>query len=184
MRRFKSDDRGQLHTVEGVVSGLLLVITLSYVIGSIAFLSPQTEKTTIVKQTVNAQDILTMLNTEDIPANHSSQLLRAIAAWQGGEANLTTGLQIYPAEDTIYSIDDTINSVLPKNFLYNMNLTYYDDVASVLVTVRLIEHGNAEENTASASEIIVINQGDLAAGSYWGTETPKDVQVQLFLWPV
>ncbi len=182
----RNDDSGQLHTMEGVIAGLMMVLALSYIIGSVTLLSPQTEKTTIVKLTIKAEDTLMVLGAIDQPSNASSPLLRDIAMWRGGEANPS---KFGAGEASISRLNDSLFSMMPQNVFYNVNLTYYEPATGKIETKYLIYMGEPEGNSASASKTILLNQGDinntLSPSQKWkDMEMPKVVEVRLILWSI
>lgn len=190
MRRLRNDDSGQIHTIEGVVAALVVLVALTYIIGSITFVSPQTEKTTVMKLSIKAQDIMNVLACQDQPDNFTSPLTRGIAQWDGGVANATN--VVSPGEPSIGTLNDRILSMLPGNVMYNMNVSYIDEPAStaagrlVFRDKYLIFHGDPQDNSVMASKILVLNSYDIAgSANYWsGMTTPKTVEVKLVLWSI
>jgi hypothetical protein len=196
------DDSGQIHTIEGIVAGMVILLALIYIMGSITFVSPQTEKTTVMKLSVKAQDILNVLSTPDKPGNFSNPLERCIAAWKGGIANQSQVTN--PEEPSIIWLNDKIHSddnnqsLMPSylkgnktNILYNVDLMYIDDTASaaagreVFVSKPVIFMGDPHDNAVVATKLIVLNYYDVNSSSlsYWNhTALPKTVEVKLALW--
>jgi hypothetical protein len=213
MKGFRADERGQVHTIEGIVSGLILVITLMYIINSITFVSPQTEKTTVMKMSIKAEDIVAVLGTSDQPTDFTSNMTTCLARWNGTEAD--NDHVIGPGEQSIEWLDGRIRSLLPayvvfnstsggststfaysKTYaLYNLNISYINDAATAALGYpvyddrMLIFHGEPQENAVMASKIIVLNHKDIYGPggnwSYWNkTVAPKVVEIKLIIWNV
>jgi hypothetical protein len=185
MKSLRKDDRAQIHTMEGVVAGLVLVLTLMYITGSITFLSPQTEKTTVVKLNLKAQDVLVVLGSEDQTSSFSSPLSRDILRWEGNDAGGT--VRVSPAEPTIQDLDSRISSLLPENVYYNVYLVY--NQSGTMVTRTIIFQGDPQDNAPSASKIIVLNKADVQKypSCIWkvaGLSTPKVVEVRIVMWSI
>jgi hypothetical protein len=192
----RTDDRGQIHTIEGVVSGMIIILAMMYIISSITFVSPQTEKTTVMKLSIKSQDILNVLSTPDQPGNYTNPLARYLAQWQGGEADDLN--EVNPGEPSIIELNDKLQSLIPRNVLYNLDLLYVDDTASaaaghlVFDSKHVIFQGDPHDNSVVASKLIVLNYYDLnsTSGAYWydtaidtEVEVPtKTIEVQLALW--
>lgn len=180
MRRLIDDESGQMHTMEGVIAGLMMVLVLSYIIGSITLVSPQTEKTTSVKLTIEAQDILTVLGTIDQSSNMSSALLRDVAMWKGVQAGSTS---FDDTDDAMIALNNSLYGMLPINVFYNVDVAYYDDASNTMKTEKLIYMGEPYGSGASASKTIILNSEDVVGSPQWsGIVMPKAVDVRLMLW--
>jgi hypothetical protein len=190
MRLHESED-GQLHTMEGVVAALILIFAILYITGAINLVSPQTEKAAVMKESIRAEDTLTVLGSVDQPANYSSMLLRDVSAWKGNEGNSVS--EVAPGEPSIIHLDSTIYTMLPPNMLYNLYVTYWDDDTNAMTTKTLIYHGEPHDNAVSASKKTVLNGGDVEAlpSSYWyplvmsGTiSEAKALEIRLVTWSI
>jgi len=194
MSRLRKDDSGQIHTIEGIVSALVVLVALTYIIGSITFVSPQTEKTTVMKLSIKAQDIMNVLSGQDRPGNFTSPLTRGIAQWNGGVADplAVPPQEVNPGELSIISLNDRIRSLLPPKVMYNMNVSYIDEPASaaagrlIFNDEYLIFQGDPQDNSVMASKIIVLNSYDInGSTNYWnGMTAPKTVEIKLVLWSI
>jgi hypothetical protein len=190
MSRLRKDDSGQIHTIEGIVSALVVLVALTYIIGSITFVSPQTEKTTVMKLSIKAQDIMNVMSGQDQPGNFTSPLTRGIAQWKGGLADPTH--EVNASELSIIGLNDRIRSLLPPKVMYNMNISYIDEPASaaagrlIFDEEYLIFQGDPQENSVMASKIVVLNGYDInGSTNYWNNMTvPKTVEVKLVLWSI
>jgi hypothetical protein len=189
------DDSGQIHTIEGIVSGMVVLLALIYITSSITFVSPQTEKTTVMKMSIKAQDILNVLSTPDKPGNYSNPLETCIAQWNGGEADPDHVTD--PGEPSIIWLDGKIRSLIPSylqdnksNILYNVDLLYIDEILStpdhpVFASKSLVFMGDPHDNAVVATKLIVLNYYDVnsTVNSYWNhTAVPKSVEIKLALW--
>ncbi|OPY27989.1 MAG: hypothetical protein A4E28_01765 [Methanocella sp. PtaU1.Bin125] len=192
MTRLRNDDSGQIHTIEGIVSALVVLLALTYIIGSITFVSPQTEKTTVMKLSVKAQDIMNVLSVQDRPGNFTSPLTRDIAEWDGGAASPTQ--EVNAGEPSIIALNARIRSLLPGKIMYNMNVSYIDEAASaaagrlIFNDTYIIFQGDPQENSVMASKIVVLNSYDInGSANYWSgisMTAPKTVEVKLVLWSI
>jgi hypothetical protein len=189
----RMDDSGQIHTIEGIVAGMVIILALIYITGSITFVSPQTEKTTVMKMSIKAQDILNVLSTADQPGNYTNPLARCIARWDGGVADPSheTG----PGETSITWLNSKIQSLLPTNspLMYNVELLYVNDTMSaatghlVFEDRYIIFKGDPQDNSVTASKLVVLNYYDVNSTIYskWNnTVVPKTVEVKLSLWSI
>jgi hypothetical protein len=190
MSILRKDDSGQMHTIEGVVAALVVLVALTYIIGSITFVSPQTEKTTVMKLSIKAQDVMNVLGGQDQPDNFTSPLTRGVAQWNGGVASANH--VVAPGEPSIVALNDRILTMLPGNVMYNMNVSYIDEAAStaaghlVFKDQYLIFQGDPQDNSVMASKVIVLNGYDITGSpGYWnGMTAPKTVEVKLVLWSI
>jgi hypothetical protein len=189
----RESEDGQLHTMEGVVAALVLIFAILYITGAINLVSPQTEKAAVMKESIRAEDTLTVLGSVDQPSNYSSMLLRDVSAWKGSEVNYSKEEVDPGGESSIMALDSTIYSMLPPNIIYNLYVTYWDDGANAMKTKTLIYRGEPHDNAVSASKKIVLNGGDVEAlpSSYWyplvmsGTVSEvKALEIRLVMWSI
>lgn len=183
MKRRINDTVGQVFTIEGVVAALILIVALSYIMTSITFVSPQTEKSTSTKLDIRAHDTLNVLATDDQPGNHINFLKTAIASWDGNEPVSPESMS--PAELSLKYLNDNISMVTPDNVNFNAYAYYYDD-SGVLVKKTLIYHGEPEDNAGMTTKLLVMNKNDTVPLSpFWKAMTlPKSVEIKLVMWPV
>jgi hypothetical protein len=190
MRKRGMDDRGQAYTMEGVVAGLILVLTLMYITGSITFVSPQTDKSLVMKLGIKAEDILTVLAAEDQPGNFSNELSRGISAWDGSPAAWDTAQMCYTHSATMDPLNQSIWGMLHDsaqhwNLMYNLYLVYFNTTTSLYETMPLVLSGEPYDNTASAMKITVLNSKDIKAGSKWDVaDMPRAIEVKIIVWTV
>jgi hypothetical protein len=198
-------DEGQIHTMEGVIAGLILILTLMYITSSITLVSPQTEKALVMKQGIKAADILNSLVAENITSYHNP-LSDAIALWNGNSA-LTADMDpaypdnypVYGTELSIMELNKTIGKMVHdgegtsndkhNNTMYNVYLIY-KDAAGTYTQKGIILNGEPYDNAASASKFITLNAGDTKSNYWKGYETltpiglPKVIEVRLVLWSI
>jgi hypothetical protein len=197
MTRGMGDD-GQVYTMEGVIAGLILVLTLMYITSSITLVSPQTEKSLVMKQGIKAADILNVLSAKNCTLTNHNPLLDAIALWNGNVSTFENSVDnpVNASEFSIMSLNKTIGMILHdcdrhNNTLFNVYLIYNDSTGS-FTNKPVILNGEPSDfdNAASASKIIVLHLSDQKS-DYWKyfetstpCEMPKVIEVRLVLWSV
>lgn len=186
MKKQRIDDRGQVFTIEGVVSAIILVVALSYILSSITIVSPQMEKSTSVKLTIQAQDLLNMMASENMPKQHMSDLKNWTEKWNGNEP--AGAESVSASEQSIQEMNDTISLLLPRNVAFNAYIYYYDD-AGQPVSKTLIYHGEPVDNAGTATKLVVlskndsVNFDDTGKSAYWQSmKMPKVAEIKLVLW--
>jgi hypothetical protein len=201
----RMDDRGQAHTMEGVVAGLILVLTPMYITSSITFVSPQTDKSQVTKPEIISTDIPNVLSVNNFTGDQQDRLTTDIAQWGGLSADYSG--HVNPAEPSIADLNRSIWEMLYKsaghaNLFFNINLTY-ETTPGTIVTMPIICNGYIfndataasgktnsmiKPDVASSSKIIVLDSSTpkssywdgLAGGNvhYW----PKVVEVKMEIW--
>ena len=184
-RKLAVDDSAQVFTIEGVVSAMILVVALSYILTSMTFVSPQSEKFTLTKMDIRAQDTLNVFASEDAPSLHSSDLKRWIAGWKGDEP--APGDIIAAGDDNMSYMYQNISLLMPQNSLhdstniqYNVYITYNDGTEQV--TKKLVYSGEPVDNAATASKQIVLNYDDVLSDYWKGITMPKPIEVRIIMW--
>jgi len=184
LKKLADDNLGQVFTIEGVVAALILVVALSYIISSITLVSPQTEKSTLTKLNIKAQDILNVFSSEDIPGKHTSNLKRWVSNWGGTEPSVSQITS--PSEPSMIALNDSISKVLLKNMAYNVYIYYYDSTTTQ-VSKTLIYNGEPSDNAGIATKLIVLNKNDSVnyTDSIWADmDMPKTVEIKIVVWPI
>ncbi|MCD1294134.1 hypothetical protein CUJ83_03890 [Methanocella sp. CWC-04] len=180
------DDSAQLYTIEGIVASVIMIITLSFVLGSITFVSPQTEKTSEMKMSVMAQDVLNILSVSDV--NHPGDLKKYVCGWNGTGTDADNEV---PLNDTyIGDLRDSISSGLPGNVQYNVRFRYDD--GGVFTDKPVIWHGDPHDNAVAVSRLVTLNDedyGDMYMSWFWNEPSrknsmPKVVEVKLVVWHI
>lgn len=189
--RLHPSDEGQMHTVEGVVAALILVFVILYITGAVNLVSPQTEKASVMKLSIVAEDTLTVIGTIDMPANYSSVLLRDITAWQGHEGSSDAAIDA--GEPSIQGLNDEIAAMQSPNVLYNLYVSYWDATTGQIETKTLIYNGDPQLNGVTASKKLALNDFDLKGQtqSFWYdivepdlASGPRIIEVQLVMWSI
>ena len=86
------------------------------------------------------------------------------------------------------SLHQYINSSLPADVHYNLDITYNDvNSPTKMTTKSLIKEGQPVDNSVTVSRIITLNSGDKLLSSYWKADTnpyPKVIAVKITCWYV
>jgi|AGTN01.3.fsa_nt_gi hypothetical protein len=172
------DDRGQIYTIEGFASALILVGVLFFIFQSISVVTPQTEMSSDMKLSQKAADTLICLDHVD--EDYGSVLKNAIATWNGGTVDYAS--RVNPAEVKISEIDRQIAGMLPDDALYNLNITYNDGSGAWPVRT-LILGGVPNDNSVVATRLVTINENDIQS-DFWKLKGyyPQLVEVRLICW--
>jgi uncharacterized protein YycO len=86
-KKLLKDERGQLHTIEGLSAAVLMIATIFFVTQGVMVITPQTGLSLSAQLKQLGSDALTVLDTED-PID-DILLKKYVAAWNGTEANIT-----------------------------------------------------------------------------------------------
>lgn len=175
MRAF--DDRGQIYTIEGFASALIMVGVLLFIFQSISIVTPQTEKSADMKLGQIASDTLICIDrtTED----YGSDLKAAVAMWNGHAA--THSDDVSPGEPDIGSLDAQIRGMLSSDIAYRVELSYYDGSAMNITPV--IIHGVPGDNSVVVTRLVTLNDDDRLSG-FWTANNrfPQVIEVRLTCW--
>jgi hypothetical protein len=199
MKRGMGDD-GQVYTMEGVIAGLILVLTLMYLTSSITLVSPQTEKALVMKQGIKAADVLNVLAAENSTVTNYNQLSSLVAQWDGHIASFDNPADnpVSAIEPYIMRLNRTIDSMLHdsdrhNNTLFNVYLIY-NNGPSGYTTMPIILNGEPSDfdNAASAAKIIVLNENDLKSDNWKFSDPghtilrpmPLVIEVRLVIWSI
>lgn len=176
-----------------MAAAMILLGVLLFIIQSSSIVTPQTEKTSEMKLMQRANDALICLDRTD--EDGSSELKRYVLGWNGGLPDKNTPPYTIPAnEASAASLDRAVRSKLPADVAYNIELSYIseratDNMAGFNRDLRnitadaIIYHGMPGDNSAAASRLVSINEGD-PASSFWNGAgpNPKVVEVRLICW--
>ena len=171
------DNSGQIHTIEGFASALILISVLLIVFSSITVVTPQTEMVTDMKAYQLATDVITIVDRPN--EAHGSDLKDDIASWNGGCSNYSCS--VGPAEKGMAALDGQIAALLPSDMRFNVGLSYYDGTSEVSAPV--ITHGVPGDNSNVATRLVTLNGFDNTS-AYWTSRAwfPQLVQVRLTVW--
>jgi len=171
------DDRGQIYTIEGFASALILVGVLFFIFQSISVVTPQTEKSADMKLSQVASDTLVCLDR--ITEDYGSDLKSAVAKWNGSGTSYSA--HVYPGEPDIRTLDSQIRGMLSSDIGYRVELAYYNGSAMNITPV--IIHGVPGDNSVVASRLITLNDND-SFSHFWITNNrfPQVIEVRLTCW--
>lgn len=181
----RKDDAAQMHTMEGIIAALTLIVTLLFVTNSITFVSPQTEKTIDINTSVMSQDILNTMNVGDL--NHTSQLKQYVLAWNGTNVTKSTGSGLPVNEPSIKALDTAMRSTLSPNINYSVTFSFVNG-STQWENDTVISHGQPYDNAVSAYKVITLNPADISGSNKeWGVMATKGymptvVVVKLSVW--
>ncbi len=172
-----SDDRGQIYTIEGFASALILVGVLYFIFQSISVVTPQTEMSADMKLSQKSADTLICLDW--ISVNNSSQLKTAVALWNGGTTSYAT--RVAPGEDSMRALDAQIAGMMPNDTCYNLEIAYNDGRRGYNKTTIL--RGVPGDNSAVATRLVTSNRNDTQS-AFWNGRNfyPQLVEVRLICW--
>ena len=186
-----NDERGQLHTIEGLAAAVLMITTIFFVTQGVMVITPQTELSLDVQLKQLGSDALTILDADD--PRDGILLKRYVAAWNGTEANFTN-----PVPDSIdvnshqfgsdgmndlnHSLYLLLNQT-QRDMLYNVDFVYKN--GSCMNTSHVIMKGYPPDNSMAVSRLVTLHSGDNIVSPQLKTEGDLDlkvVEVRLILW--
>jgi hypothetical protein len=171
------DDRGQIYTIEGFASALILVGVLFFIFQSISVVTPQTEMSADMKLSQKAADTLICLDRTN--EDYGSELKTAIALWNNGATSYA--IRVGPGEDSIKALDAKITSMLPNDTCYNLEIAYSDGQVGNSATAIL--GGVPGDNSVVATRLVTINVNDTMSNFWKGRGIyPQLVEVRLICW--
>ena len=188
------DERGQLHTIEGLAAALLMISTLFFVTQGVTVITPQTGLSLDVQLMQSGADALMVLDTED--PKDDILLKKYVAAWNGTEATIT-----YPVPESIdvnssyfgnasgNGLNHTLSVLLPEDVVYNVDFVYLN--GSFMNTSHVIMKGYPPDDSIAVSQLVTLhhNEYKYKLSDYWKDQIPdetdaKVVEVRLILWHV
>ena len=173
----KMDDRGQIYTIEGFASALILIGVLYFIFQSISVVTPQTEMSADMKLSQKAADTLICLDWTN--ENYTSELKTAIALWNNGATSYAA--RVNPAETSIKALDAEIGSMLSNDTAYSLEIAYNDGGSVNRGTAIL--GGVPGDNSVVATKLVTINANDTQS-AFWKSRGvyPQLVEVRLICW--
>ena len=188
-----NDERGQLHTIEGLAAAVLMITTIYFVTQGVMVITPQTELSLDVQLKQLGSDALTILDADD--PRDGILLKRYVAAWDGTEANIT-----YPVPESIdvnshqfgqdgkndlnHSLYLLLNQT-QRDVLYNVDFVYKNGSNNDLNTSHVIMKGYPPDNSIAVSRLVTLHSGDTIVSPQLNTVEDLDlkvVEVRLILW--
>ena len=182
------DERGQLHTIEGLAAALLMIVTIFFVTQGVTVITPQTELSLSAQLKQLGADALTVLDTED-PID-GILLKKYVAAWDGTEATIGN-----PPPESIdvnssqfgsnggNDLNHSLYLLLPKDVLYNVDFVYKN--GSSMNTSHVIMKGFPPDDSIAVSQLVTLHRiDDNIRSPQLNTTELKVVGVRLILWHV
>ncbi|MGB7533298.1 MAG: hypothetical protein WA977_10065 [Halobacteriota archaeon] len=169
------DEKGQLHTIEGLSAAVLMIATIFFVTQGVMVITPQTELSLDVQLKQLGSDALMVLDADD-PVD-DILLKKYVAAWNGTEANITK-----PVPVSIDDLNHSLSELLPKDVLYNVDFVYMN--GSFMNTSRIIMKGYPPDNSIAVSRLVTLYSGSISSPQLNNTADLKVVEVRLILWYV
>jgi len=189
------DEKGQLHTIEGLAAALLMISTLFFVTQGVTVITPQTGLSLDTQLKQLGADALTVLDTEDLL--DGILLKKYVAAWDGTEANIT-----HPVPDSIgvmshrfeyeggNGLNHSLYVLLPEDVVYNVDFIYLN--GSFMNTSHVIMKGFPPDDSTAVSQLVTLHHNETdykLSEAYWnntitGETDAKVVEVRLILWQV
>ena len=192
-----NDERGQLHTIEGLAAALLMISTVFFVTQGVTVITPQTGLSLDVQLKQSGADALMVLDTED-PID-GILLKKYVAAWDGTKANIT-----YPVPKSIdvnsdqfknasgNGLNHSLYMLLPEDVVYNVDFVFWDKNDNFMNTSHVIMKGYPPDDSIAVSQLVTLHHNETdyeLSEAYWNNtitdETDaKVVEVRLILWQV
>ena len=190
------DEKGQLHTIEGLAAALLMISTVFFVTQGVTVITPQTGLSLDVQLKQSGADALMVLDTED--PEDDILLKKYVAAWDGTKkANIT-----YPVPKSIdvnssyfgnasgNGLNHTLSVLLPEDVVYNVDFVYLN--GSFMNTSHVIMKGYPPDDSIAVSQLVTLHHNETdykLSEAYWnntilGETDAKVVEVRLILWQV
>ena len=184
-----NDEKGQLHTIEGLAAALLMISTLFFVTQGVTVITPQTGLSLDVQLKQSGADALMVLDTKD--SMDGILLKKYVAAWNGTEANIT-----YPVPKSIdvnsfqfknaggNGLNHTLYELLPEDVVYNVDFVYLN--GSFMNTSHVIMKGYPPDDSIAVSKLVTLHNDDNIRSPQLNTTdlNVKVVEVRLILWQV
>ena len=186
-----NDERGQLHTIEGLAAAVLMITTIYFVTQGVMVITPQTGLSLDVQLKQLGSDALMVLDADD--PRDGILLKRYVAAWNGTEANIT-----HPVPDSIdvnshqfgsdgmndlnHSLYLLLNQT-QRDVLYNVDFVYKN--GSFMNTSHVILKGFPPDDSIAVSRLVTLHSGDTIVSPQLNTVEDLDlkvVEVRLILW--
>jgi hypothetical protein len=171
------DDRGQIYTIKGFASALILVGVLFFIFQSISVVTPQTEMSADMKLSQKAADTLICLDWAN--EDYGSELKTAVALWNNGATSYAS--RVNPGENSIKALDEKIRGLMPNDTCYNLDIAYSDGHDGYTGTAIL--GGIPGDNSVVATRLVTINVNDTQSNFWKGRNIyPQLVEVRLICW--
>lgn len=171
------NDKAQMHTLEGFVAAILMVMTLILITKSSIIVTPQSELAIDVRLTQTAYDALAVLDMAPDSAIQFN-LTEHVAGWNMTEATLQNNSQDLEELDTeIGKLLDTV--------MYNVDFVYVEN--GTIIRKHAILHGVPVDNSVQATRLVTLyNSTVVRSNGAWNLSSSdvKVVEVSLTIWHV
>jgi hypothetical protein len=206
MRNLRQNNKGQMHTVEGLIAAIIMILVLVLVVKSTAITplsSSSTNKHVQLELMNMGEDVLTSLDydTTSLTGTSMSPLKESILIWNGNQFVLSNGATYTGT----YVSDNTINNnPLAKALLFAFNgygVAYdvevvYIDANGNAISKKMIWNGDPSDNAVTVSKTIALHSSEIgivnpdfidqtgipSAGSTTASDLYNLVDVKLTLW--
>ncbi len=191
------DEKGQMHTLEGVAAATIMLLVIVYAIDATS-MTPLTSSTANVhvetELQVLGQDILGALDYAE--PGYNSKLKNDVLGWNGkeytwdGTKYMEKGNASYPQNNLTNNITNNINNTLTKQGIaHSVELTFLTNNGTSLITQKMIYNGNPSDNAVIVSRKIVLHNSDnrnnnniLLTDIDLSTDLYNIVDVKIVLW--
>lgn len=162
------DEKGQMHTLEGVAAATIMLLVIVYAIDATS-MTPLTSSTANVhvetELQVLGQDILGALDYAQ--AGYNSNLKNDILKWQGSEYTwngtkyMEKGNATYSQNNLTNNLTNILNSTLvSQGIAHNVEITFMANNGTSYFTQKMIYNGNPSDNAVIVSRKIVLHNSD------------------------
>ncbi len=169
------NDRGQLHTLEGLAAAILMTLAALMITQSIMLVNPQNEMAVDVQIEQMSSDALAVLDLAPDTAFRYN-LTECVASWNMTEAS-------YPANN-LELLDESLSEML-SGISYNVNLAYVENGNPNVK--KAIINGQPGENAVVVRRYVTLtNKTVHGMGGGWGLadDEIKVVEVRMTAWKV
>jgi hypothetical protein len=188
-KKLLKDERGQLHTIEGLSAAVLMIATIFFVTQGVMVITPQTGLSLSAQLKQLGSDALTVLDTED-PID-DILLKKYVAAWNGTEANIThpvpQSIEVNSFQfgsDSGNDLNHSLSMLLPEDVLYNVDFVYVN--GSSMNTSHVILKGFPPDDSIAVSQMVTLhhNESNYDLSDHWKGQITdaKVVGFRLILW--
>jgi hypothetical protein len=161
------DDKGQMHTIEGVMAALIMLLVLVLVVKSTAItpLSSSTTNKHVQLELMNmGNDLLSSLDYTANP-NDISTLKVSVLDWDGDEY-IWSG-QVYRSTNGTRILDNDLTRDLNFTFTsygvaYDVEVIYLDG-NNTAIEKPMIWNGDASDNSITVTKVIALHNSDVNA---------------------
>ena len=191
------DEKGQMHTLEGVAAATIMLLVIVYAIDATS-MTPLTSSTANVhvetELQVLGQDILGALDYAE--PGYNSKLKNDVLGWDGkqyiwnGTKYLEKGIASDPQKNLTNNLTNNFKyTLIPQGIAHSVELTFLTNNGTSLLTQKMIYNGNPSDNAMIVSRKIVLHNSDnpnnnnlLLTDIDPSTDLYNIVDVKLILW--